>query len=126
MVPALIGLAITIALAGWATAVWAMVAAMAVLGVFSGFAGVPPGAMLSDVTPEGSSGTAVGIFRFSGDLGFALGPVIAGITTNAFGFRGSFAIAALPILAALVLVLRTPETLPRPSEAASESMPSPV
>lgn len=115
MVPALIGLAVTIALAGWVTTVWAMVVAMAVLGIFSGFAGVPPGAMLSDVTSEGSSGTAVGIFRFSGDLGFALGPIIAGITTNAFGFRGSFAIAALPILAALLLVLRTPETMVRPS-----------
>jgi MFS family permease len=126
MVPSLIGLALAITVAGWATTVWAIVAAMAVLGVFSGFAGVPPGAMLSDVTPEGSSGTAVGIFRFSGDLGFALGPVIAGITTNAFGFRGSFAIAAIPILAALVLVLRTPETLRRPAAAPPKSVASPV
>ncbi len=126
MVPALVGLAVTIAVAGWVTTVWAMAVAMAVLGIFSGFAGVPPGAMLSDVTPEGNSGTAVGIFRFSGDLGFALGPIIAGITTNAFGFRGSFAIAALPILAALLLVLRTPETMARPSMTPSESAKSPV
>jgi MFS family permease len=126
MVPSLFGLALAVALAGWATTVWAIAAAMAVMGVFSGFAGVPPGAMLSDVTPEGSSGTAVGIFRFSGDLGFALGPIIGGITTNAFGFRGSFAIAALPILAALIMVLRTPETLQRLAGPSSENVATPV
>jgi MFS family permease len=88
---------------------------LAVLGVTSGAAGVPPGAMLSDVAPARASGTAVGVFRFGGDLGFTLGPLLAGWAIPVFGFRWAFALAAVPTLVALALILRTPETL-RPAE----------
>jgi MFS family permease len=47
-----------------------------------------------------------------GDLGFALGPLVAGWTADAFGFRASFASAALPTLLALALVLSIRETMP--------------
>ena len=85
---------------------------MAFLGIAAGFAGVPPAAMLADLTPSHGSGTAVGAFRFSGDLGLLLGPLVAGLTIDAFGFREAFAIAAIPTIVALVLVARTPETMP--------------
>ena len=64
--------------------------AMGLLGVASGYAGVPPAPMLSDVTPEELKGTAVAVFRFVGDLGFVIGPLVAGWSAHAFGFTGAF------------------------------------
>ncbi|HEU4480561.1 MAG TPA: MFS transporter [Actinomycetota bacterium] len=115
MVPALSALAVTTAVVGTVGTVPALFVAMAFLGVASGFAGVPPAAMLSDVVPEESSGTGVGAFRFTGDLSFFLGPLVAGWSINTFGFRPAFAVAAIPSAIALVFVLRTPETMPRPA-----------
>ncbi|CAN5543204.1 hypothetical protein BH24ACT26_BH24ACT26_06980 [soil metagenome] len=53
----------------------------------------------------------MGVFRFCGDLGFFLGPLAAGAATTALGFRSAFALVAIPVVLALVLTLRTPETL---------------
>ena len=113
LAPALAGLAVMTAAVGWATTAWLLVVLMAVLGVMSGAAGVPPGAMLSDVAPPGRQGTAVGLFRFCGDLGFTLGPLLAGWAVPALGFRWTFAMLAGPTIGALVLIVRTPETLRR-------------
>jgi len=86
--------------------------AMAFLGVASGYSGVPPAAMLSDVTPPELQGTAVAVFRFVGDLGFVLGPLVAGVAANAFGFGWAFAISAVPSAVACALLLTVPETMP--------------
>jgi MFS family permease len=68
--------------------------------------------MLSDVTPEELKGTGVAAFRFFGDLGFVIGPLVAGWAANAFGFGGAFLINAIPALVALGLVLSIRETMP--------------
>ena len=85
----------------------------AALGTASGSSGVIPTAMLADVVPDESSGTAVGVFRFAGDVGLTLGPLVAGLTANAVGFKASFAIAVAPSFVALLLLARMPETLKR-------------
>jgi MFS family permease len=118
LVPSLAGLAVATVAVGWASTPLALGVAMAVLGVMSGAAGVPPGAMLSDVAPTQASGTAVGVFRFCGDLGFTLGPLLAGWAIPVVGFRWAFALAAIPTAVALALIVRTPETL-RPAEVGS-------
>ena len=115
LVPALAGLAVATAALGLAPTPLLLGVLLAVVGVMSGAAGVPPGAMLSDVAPASASGTAVGVFRFCGDLGFTLGPLLAGWAIPVVGFRWAFALAAVPTAVALALVLRTPETL-RPAE----------
>ena len=69
--------------------------------------------MLSDVTSEEVRGTAVAVFRFVGDLGFVLGPIVAGVSADRVGYGAAFALAAVPVLVALVFVLTIPETLPR-------------
>jgi MFS family permease len=115
LVPALAGLAVATAAVGWAPTPLLLGVLLAVLGVMSGAAGVPPGAMLSDVAPTQASGTAVGVFRFCGDLGFTLGPLLAGWAIPLVGFRWAFALAAIPTAVALILIARTPETL-RPAE----------
>ena len=111
LVPALAALAISCASFGWATTPVVLGLLMALSGFAFGFAGVPPAAMLADVVPEERSGTGVGVFRFFGDLGFTLGPLVAGLTTTAFGFKTAFAVAVVPTLVAMVLALRTEETL---------------
>ncbi|MGZ6494360.1 MAG: MFS transporter, partial [Actinomycetota bacterium] len=83
----------------------------AAVGTASGSSGIIPTAMLADLVPDEASGTAVGVFRFAGDLGMTLGPFIGGVTANAFGFRAAFSIAVLPSLLALVMFAQMPETL---------------
>jgi len=111
MVPALAALAIMTVAIGWAPTPMVFVGLMALLGITSGAAGLPPAAMLSDVVPESSTGTAVGVFRFCGDLGMTLGPLVAGFAANAVGFKGAFALVAIPSVVALALVAGTRETL---------------
>lgn len=116
LVPSLAALAGMTVIVGWAGTPVVLALLMALLGVASGVAGVPPAAILSDVVPEQESGTGVGAFRFTGDLGFALAPLAVGFAVDPLGFRGAFAIAALPAFLILLVVLRTGETL-RPAEA---------
>jgi len=112
LIPALAGFAAVVASLGFATTPAVFMVAMAALGVGSGFAGVPPAPMLSDVTPEELKGSGVAVFRFAGDLGFVFGPLVAGAAANAVGFTGAFAISAIPALVALALVLSIAETKP--------------
>jgi MFS family permease len=112
LVPSLAGLVVLTALLGFATELVVFMAFMALLGIGSGFAGVPPAPMLSDVTPEDLKGSAVAMFRFVGDLGFVLGPLVAGWVAENHGYRLSFAVSAVPIALALALVYSIPETLP--------------
>jgi len=97
-------------LARAADPVW-FLGALAVLGAAFGAGGVAPAAMLSDLTPAETSGTATGVFRFVGDLGFVLGPLAAGAGADAFGLGPAFALAGLPCALALVLLLGVRETL---------------
>jgi MFS family permease len=115
MLVSLSGLAVMIVAVGWAGSPVALGVLMGMLGLTSGSAAATPSAMLSDVVPDRGSGTAVGVFRFAGDLGFVFGPLVAGISARVLGFRGAFAVMALPVLVALAMAVRTPETLRRTS-----------
>lgn len=119
------GLAVMIAVVGWSTSGAWLAALMFLLGLCSGSGAASPSAMLSDVAPKDISGTAVGVFRFAGDLGFVLGPLLAGVTTRLFGFKVAFGAMAIPCLVALLMVLRTPETLASKRAAASASTEAP-
>jgi MFS family permease len=112
LAPALAGLIAVTSLFGLATEPAVFMAGMVLLGLGSGFAGVPPAPMLSDVTPEELKGSAVAVFRFIGDLGFVLGPLVAGWVAQRFGYEASFAVSALPLVVALALVLSIRETMP--------------
>jgi MFS family permease len=87
LVPALAGLAAATVSVGRAGTPLLFGVGLASLGVASGFAGVPPAAMPSDITPDGTSGTAIGAFRFFGDLGLMLGPAVAGDAAKSFASR---------------------------------------
>jgi MFS family permease len=113
LLPALATLAVSTASMGLAGSAPSLVAVMAVLGVATGFAAVVPAAVVADVAPKGSSGTAVGAYRFAGDVGFVLGPLIGGAVADAAGFGSAFLVTAVPVVAALVLAIGMPETLRR-------------
>jgi DHA1 family multidrug resistance protein-like MFS transporter len=110
LIPSLAAMAVLTAVLGLAGSAAVYAALLGVFGIATGAAGVAPAAMLSDVVPERSAGTAIGLFRFCGDLGFILGPLAGGAAAGAWGFRASFALAALPTLVALAFAIGTPET----------------
>jgi MFS family permease len=112
LAPSLAAYVVVSAALGLATTPVLLVAALALLGVSSGYSGVPPAAMLQDVTPEGLSAPAVTVFRFVGDLGFVLGPLVAGWAAGRYGFAAAFAITAVPCAVAVALVLSVRETMP--------------
>jgi MFS transporter, DHA1 family, multidrug resistance protein len=116
VIPSMAALAIVVATMGLAPNALILGGLMALLGVASGYAGVPPGAMLADVAPGERTGTAVGLFRFAGDVGFVLGPLVGGFAASLVGFRLAFGIAAIPLVIGLILAIRTPETLLPPGE----------
>jgi MFS family permease len=111
VIPGLLGLALSMAVMGFSTSVWMLTIALIGNGITGGFAGVPPAAMVSDIVPEHQKGIAMGTFRFFGDIGFLLGPLVAGMTSQAFGFEVAFMLAAIPCLVAMVMTIRTAETL---------------
>ena len=99
-----------VAVLGLPSSVIAFALLLVVMGLASGAGATAPAAILHDVAPEEGTGTAVGAFRFSGDLGFAIGPAVAGLTARALGFTAAYLIAALPLLVTALLAVRTPET----------------
>jgi MFS family permease len=122
LLPSLLLLAAVTAVFGIATSPVVFFAGMAVFGLASGLAGVPPAPMLSDVTPVELKGTAVAVFRFVGDVGFVLGPLVAGwVAQRNESYGPAFLVSAIPVLLAFVLVASIRETksvLPRTGEAA--------
>lgn len=111
MLPSLAGLTVMIVLMGSAGSPAILTVFLTLLAVASGFAGVPPAAILSDVVPAQHSGRGAGVFRFFGDLGFLFGPVLAGVVSKELGFQAAFAATAVIPALGVVLVLRMRETM---------------
>ena len=71
-------------------------------------------AVVSDAARVPERATAVGIYRFWRDSGYAAGAIIAGVIADAAGFPAAIiTVAGLTGLSALVVALRMRETLPR-------------
>ena len=117
LLPSMIAIAATVALTGFASTTVTFIIALAMLGVVSGFGGVPQSVMLADVVPPRLQPAAIGVYRFVGDLGFVIGPLLAGWMASQFGFTAAFAVSALPCLAAAALLATIPETKPTLTKA---------
>jgi MFS family permease len=117
IIPAFATLAATCLVLGWSTSAVVLALLLAVLGGGMGFASVSPASMLADVLPPSRSATGVAIFRFGGDLGFSIGPLLCGVIAANYGFKAAFAVAGLPCLIALAVVSLGPETLRQPQTA---------
>jgi MFS family permease len=94
---------------------WPWLAAGVLLGV--GTAMVYPTllAAISDVAHPSWRGSAVGIYRFWRDLGYAVGALLAGALADAFGMASAIAaVGALTLASGGLVAIRMPETLRMP------------
>jgi MFS family permease len=117
LIPGLLALTIMMTAVGWATTPLALAILTLGLGLSSGSVVPLPASMLADLV-GGGSGTAVGVFRFFGDLGFVVGPLVGGAAAGALGFRWAFAIMAAPLILVVLFALGVPETLRREADGA--------
>src|SRR3712207_54721 len=79
-------------------------------------------AMVADVTPTGRRSRAYGLVRIGGNVGWAIGPMVAGFVAASVGsgaiYRTLFlGTSALTVLVMLVLALAVEESLPTPKGA---------
>jgi MFS family permease len=70
-------------------------------------------AAVSDVADPRWRASAIGVYRFWRDTGFAVGAIVAGVLADAFGYAVAIgAIAGLTAISGLVVAVRMYETLP--------------
>ncbi|MEM6475883.1 MAG: MFS transporter [Pseudomonadota bacterium] len=117
---ALCGLVLWAGLAGWMTALWALLAFAAARSLYGGFGSAAPPAVQAYVasrTPRSERTKALSLIASSFGLGTVFGPVLAPLMVVSFlgiGLTGPFIGFALVGLAALVLLrLRLPNDEPQ-------------
>jgi len=120
----LIGAAAFVLLPTVATATGLVVTAVLV-GVAGAADSVAPGAVMGDVV-AGRGGTVVAVFQMSGDVGAALGPLVAGWVADGAGYTASFLVSAAVCVVPVFVVAAAPETLrtapPAPLSAAASDV----
>jgi len=112
LVPSYVLLAVALVLWPLASTPALYMIALGIFGLVTGYSGVPQTPMLSDLTTEVNRPTAVAVYRFAGDLGFVLGPLVAGFSAERFDYGPAFALAAVPVAVALAFALSIRETMP--------------
>jgi MFS family permease len=107
-------------LVAWTASTVGFAFAAVLLGV--GTAMVYPAllAAVGDVAEPSWRASAVGVYRFWRDLGYAVGAVLAGLTADAFGVNAAiWLVAALTFASGLVAAVRMNETTAITSQASS-------
>ena len=94
---------------------WALLVVSAVFGITAGLASIAPPAMVGDLAPEGIEGSAVGVYRMSGDLGFVVGPLVLGAIADTGAFTSGFFVTGAVMMLAALLLARLPETRRSPT-----------
>lgn len=101
-------------------AITGLLVACVLLGVASAADSVAPGAVMGDVV-AGRGGTVVAVFQMSGDVGAALGPIVAGWVADGAGYPAAFIVCAAVCVAAALGALVAPETLQPASVSSVEA-----
>lgn len=101
---------LTISAYGFFETYGSLLVVSAFFGLASGLASIPPPTMVGDLAPRGAEGSAVGLYRTSGDLGFIVGPLVMGMVADAGAFSSGFIISGLLLGVAALAVTRIPET----------------
>jgi DHA1 family multidrug resistance protein-like MFS transporter len=89
----------------WADSPWELVLNRVLQGVFAAMVLPVSMALVADLTPPGKEGTIFGGFNTSFLLGFALGPLVGGITYDSFGLDSNFYLMAGLSIVSLLMVL---------------------
>ncbi len=75
-------------------------------------------AAVGDVAHPAWRASALGVYRFWRDLGFAVGAIVAGIVADALGYRAAIdVVAVLALAAGAVVAIRLDESRPRQARA---------
>jgi DHA1 family multidrug resistance protein-like MFS transporter len=113
IVPATLMTGLALMLFAVSNSVWMFVMAGVVLGIGAGVAGPAPAAYAADIAPPGLRGVSMGLYRTFGDMGFFVGPILAGWLADVSSFGWALGLnAALLILCALLFGLLARETVP--------------
>ena len=114
-----------------ATGMWTQAAGIALVLPSPGFAAFAAGAVLlgagtamvyptllaaiGDLSHPAWRASAVGVYRFWRDLGYAVGALLSGLTADVFGPRAAIAlVAAITFASGLAVAVRLRETKPEP------------
>jgi len=80
--------------------------------IFSGLAGAflgsAPAAIVGDVVEGRRRGPLLAAFQMAADIGVIVGPLIAGLTIDGYGFTETFGIAVVATLITLIVTLMIP------------------
>ncbi len=75
-------------------------------------------AAIGDIADPEWRASAMGVYRFWRDLGYAVGALLAGVMSDVIGMEGAIhVVAALTLLSGVVVAKRMTETLPRAASA---------
>ena len=83
---------------------WQLALSLLLIGLQLGNTGVML-AGIRDITPHARLGTTIALFGASGPIGFAVGPVLAGILTDGFGWSLAAVFASSAVLSVVTAVL---------------------
>lgn len=61
--------------------------------------------LVADLLPERLMGRGIGMYRFVGDLGMLVGPILLGIVVDGFGFDAALIVGSVVILAGVLAVV---------------------
>ena len=90
------------------------VAASLVWGIASTIGGSAPAAYAADSAPAGMNAAAMSTFRWMGDAGYVVGPLVLGLIVDAAGSQSALLVsAAITVAVALAFAGFAPETLRR-------------
>jgi MFS family permease len=111
-----------------ATGMWTQAAGIAIIALFDTFVSFGGGAVLlgigtamvyptllaaiGDVAAPAWRASAIGVYRFWRDLGYAVGAVVAGLTADLVGLSGAVVVVAvITFISGLIVAARMQETL---------------
>lgn len=99
-----LGMTFTITLCGFVPNVWVLVVLRAIQGCFSGYIN-NANAIIAASVPVERSGKALGTLATGNVVGTLLGPLLGGALAGMFGYRSSFWVTGVMMLAVFVLTL---------------------
>ena len=123
-VPSIAAFVIGLAMLPFAQGFWTLLAAALMLGVGNGLSTGLIMIIGLDLSPLGQRGQFLGVWRLIGDVGWASGPLLAGLLLEAFSLAAASLFAGgLGVLGGLMLLFFVPETsrISRERESSTEN-----
>lgn len=115
LVIGMLGFGLSMLLFGLSTQLWMLFVFRALSGVLSSATVSPAMAYIGDSTAERDRGGGMGTLGAAGGLGLILGPALGGMLAGGSLATPFFLAAGLSVVAALLIALLLPESLPRAS-----------